>query len=395
MEQGQDLETYPEINESVMQNLRQNRKTSQFNDPVKEKIRADARANPAYTIPSPRPESIMDYIKTRPATFDITGITQGYNNTQRSHVNLGKTKSHEENLIGDKKTGSPIVVGSEGSEIPTLTEIGGLVKSINKSQEKLEKLVARQGAPVFNAVVTITDYVREKCGYQIQRKGVYELFQDQRNNVSNLNFGLVKMVAKYSKDFEMVRMELDKLIDQNEKEFEYKQKLGGLNIESLKKRHSGLKEQLEGMQRENPKYYNMLREYLQSGRDFTEVEFGIEMANEMDKHHVADINNLIAHEELFNIVLRNLRIITVKNEMYQESLERSVPILEPISKLAYVTKEVEQGICALARFNQELFEAYLSGVREITSAYTRHPTLSLVQSTTNDMKNLLQDLNPK
>jgi hypothetical protein len=334
-------------------------------------------------------DRIKDKIKEDPARQEVRDqIREGTNGT--SLVPVKSRGSNLERLYG---AATPVQVYHEN---PSLAQIEGALKKVDYGQRQLEVMRRTEDSPVYKAGITVYDGFMGLFGRRPQRmRDIYQLFVFQQQNVRELNHLLAEMTASYDGSVKYTRDTLDGLVVTVTKETRKRQELEAKSIPPEIERYENAVTGLSQLDKDaDPeKYYSQLQEVIDSKRASRQMRFEYVVTATGQDHHRGEIDNLMLQEELFETMLYGVMETAFKTELYQRTLDSNIRVWSSIRPLSEAVRSVGKGIDILADFNRDVNQSYINAVRDITQIIETHPGRGLVETTNQDLRQLVMDVN--
>jgi hypothetical protein len=319
--------------------------------------------------------------------------------------------SIRQKIKGSSNSNLPAVSGNRGSimkqmydvgnpiqtyngEKPSLMELESAVNDINKGQKQLEKIKKMQESSVYRGLVQVCDAALELFGRKPTKTDIYELFASQQNNIRKVNYILAEMTDSYGGDVDITRSTLDDRLVTASDESIKRKRLDKESTPELERYEDALTALKDVDREENPdKFYEALQEVINSKRVSRRKRFEYDVNAIGQAHHKEQIDNLMIQEELFETMLYRVMEMAFKTELYQQTLDSNIRLWSGIDQLSVAVSKVSSGINVLAEYNQDINKIYTAAIKDILEITGNHPGRNLINTTNQDMRNLLTDAN--
>jgi len=278
---------------------------------------------------------------------------------------------------------------------PRLQHLEILVKNINQGQRNLEKIIRiEQGSALYKGLVSLKDNFLALVGRQPVRLSKYQLFNYQQRNVGELNRSLAHMTNSYSARVDSIDRALTSLLSNASDAREKRQELDKSIPYEIQRYREAKKKLEETNKEENPKqYYNALQEVVIAQSSVRKMGFEYTLTGIGKTHFDKEIENLMLQKTLFETMLFRSMQMAYQTELYQQALYHNAPIWSTIEDISTVVGMVDGAVAVLSDYNKQLNESYIGAVRDIIEIVDLHPSIDLITTSNNELRQLVSDVN--
>ncbi|HLC65295.1 MAG TPA: hypothetical protein VJI46_04185 [Candidatus Nanoarchaeia archaeon] len=279
---------------------------------------------------------------------------------------------------------------------PGLKELEIAVERVNEGQKQLEVIKKIERSELYKGMITLSDGLLGLFGRRPDRfNDIYGLFEHQQHNVRDLNHILAAMGRSYDENVKNTRADLDGLLVKTQREIERRKVMEQDEIPPEIRRYDNAISALKDKDRykDPSSYFSALQEVIDAKRVSRQKRFEFITTSMGEEHHSLQIDKLMMQEELFETMLYRVMEMAFKTELYQETLDRDIPLWRSTRDLFEAVKAVSGSMLILESYNRDLNETYLRAISEITRMVDGHRGARLIESANQDMRRMITDVN--
>ncbi|MBI4440382.1 hypothetical protein HY638_05405 [Candidatus Woesearchaeota archaeon] len=279
---------------------------------------------------------------------------------------------------------------------PELRDLEQAVGKVNHGQKQLEVIKKLESSELYKFGMEVYDGILGLFGMRPSRyEDVYALLEHQQQNIRQLNFLLADMLRSYDENVKTTRQDLDGLLLTTQKEIERSKALKQDEIPPELVRYDEAVNSFKGADiYKNPhEYFRALQEVIDSKRSSRQKRFEFITAAMGHEHHSLQIDKLMMQEELFETMLYRIMEMAFKTELYQETIDRDLPIWRSTRDLFEATKAVSGSMLILEGYTKDLNSIFTKAVGEIVGMADNHQGARLMEGTNQDLRRLITDVN--
>ncbi|MGM5482307.1 MAG: hypothetical protein ACQESF_02485 [Nanobdellota archaeon] len=315
--------------------------------------------------------------------------------------NLGYEKGLEKNLENNYGENSPIldennypeILQNQDSQLEELYDVnrpmntgpsGGLetlpelVSAINKNQKKFEKLRKINESDLYRGLTSVVDGVWRVIGKNKPRKGIYDLFLEQKENVSEMNYILLDVVRSYKPRHQKREKELNRSIDRAIKNYNELESLEN-SIPDVVKDHKAKLEKLSQYNKnENPnEYYTALKNEIEAEQNKSYVRTRHNVSQYMKKQLDQDIEMKRTLNALFRNMIDSVQETQIKADVYQKRLGEYAEVWRDGVSLSSGLNQLNKGVEILQSYHKQMIQSFYKAVDSIQRINNSDPNMIL------------------